>query len=69
MTGWTDQTGATEIVIVSVVQGFDSNWSSCHFPPVAFLTLTNHLRTNGTSMLALMRNVEVRSASRSSSFS
>src|SRR6476661_7139182 len=42
MTGWTDQTGVPEIVTLSTV---------------AFLTLPNHLRTDGTSMLTLMRNV------------
>src|SRR5712664_3112040 len=42
MTYWTDQTGVPEIVPLSTV---------------AFLTLPNHLRTDGTSMLTLMRNV------------
>src|SRR6266850_1567048 len=57
MTGWTDQTGATEIVVVSVVQGFGFGLVFVPLSTVAFLTLPNHLRTDGTSMLTLMRNV------------
>jgi hypothetical protein len=57
MTGWTDQTGVTEIVIVSVVQGFGFGLVFVPLSTVAFLTLPNHLRTDGTSMLTLMRNV------------
>ena len=57
MTGWTDQTGGTEIVVVSVVQGFGFGLVFVPLSTVAFLTLPNHLRTDGTSMLTLMRNV------------
>ena len=57
MTGWTDQTGVTEIVIISVVQGFGFGLVFVPLSTVAFLTLPNHLRTDGTSMLTLMRNV------------
>lgn len=57
MTGWTDQTGATEIVVVSVIQGFGFGLVFVPLSTVAFLTLPNHLRTDGTSMLTLMRNV------------
>jgi DHA2 family multidrug resistance protein len=57
MTGWTDQTGVTEIVVVSVVQGFGFGLVFVPLSTVAFLTLPNHLRTDGTSMLTLMRNV------------
>src|SRR5438067_10838167 len=57
MTGWTDQTGVTEIVIISVVQGFGIGLVFVPLSTVAFLTLPNHLRTDGTSMLTLMRNV------------
>src|SRR6267143_100682 len=56
-TAWTDQTGATEIVVVSVVQGFGFGLVFVPLSTVAFLTLPNHLRTDGTSMLTLMRNV------------
>ena len=57
MTGWTDQTGVTEIVTISIVQGFGFGLVFVPLSTVAFLTLPNHLRTDGTSMLTLMRNV------------
>jgi DHA2 family multidrug resistance protein len=57
MTGWTDQTAAPEIVTISVVQGFGFGLVFVPLSTVAFLTLSNHLRTDGTSMLTLMRNV------------
>jgi len=57
MTGWTDQTGVTEIVTVSIIQGFGFGLVFVPLSTVAFLTLPGHLRTDGTSMLTLMRNV------------
>src|SRR6201990_1540021 len=57
MTGWTDQTGVPEIVIVSIAQGFGFGLVFVPLSTVAFLTLPNHLRTDGTSMLTLLRNV------------
>ena len=57
MTGWTDQTGVTEIVTLSIVQGFGFGLVFVPLSTVAFLTLPNDLRTDGTSMLTLMRNV------------
>jgi DHA2 family multidrug resistance protein len=57
MTGWTDQTGVEEIVWVSIAQGFGFGLVFVPLSTVAFLTLPNHLRTDGTSMLTLMRNV------------
>src|SRR5216683_2159359 len=57
MTGWTDQTAVTEIVVISVLQGFGFGLVFVPLSTVAFLTLPNHLRTDGTSMLTLMRNV------------
>jgi DHA2 family multidrug resistance protein len=57
MTAWTDQTGVTEIVVVSVVQGFGFGLVFVPLSTVAFLTLPSHLRTDGTSMLTLLRNV------------
>src|SRR3979409_2517969 len=57
MTGWTDQTGVREIVVLSIVQGFGFGLVFVPLSTVAFLTLPNHLRTDGTSMLTLMRNV------------
>ncbi len=57
MTGWTDQTDVSEIVVISVLQGFGFGLVFVPLSTVAFLTLPNHLRTDGTSMLTLMRNV------------
>jgi DHA2 family multidrug resistance protein len=57
MTGWTDQTSVPTIVIVSIAQGFGLGLVFVPLSTVAFLTLPNHLRTDGTSMLTLMRNV------------
>jgi MFS transporter, DHA2 family, multidrug resistance protein len=57
MTGWTDQTGASEIVTISIIQGFGFGLVFVPLSTVAFMTLPNHLRTDGTSMLTLMRNV------------
>jgi MFS transporter, DHA2 family, multidrug resistance protein len=57
MTFWTDQTGVPEIVTVSIIQGFGFGLVFVPLSTVAFLTLPNHLRTDGTSMLTLLRNV------------
>jgi DHA2 family multidrug resistance protein len=57
MTKWSDLTGGTEIVTISVIQGFGFGLVFVPLSTVAFLTLPNHLRTDGTSMLTLMRNV------------
>ena len=57
MTGWTDQTGVPEIVSWSIIQGFGFGLVFVPLSTVAFLTLPNRLRTDGTSMLTLMRNV------------
>src|SRR6202048_781017 len=57
MSAWTDQTGVPEIVTLSIVQGFGFGLVFVPLSTVAFLTLPNHLRTDGTSMLPLMRNV------------
>ncbi|WP_347958276.1 MDR family MFS transporter [Bradyrhizobium sp. SSUT112] len=57
MTGWTDLTQVPEIVTVSVIQGFGFGLVFVPLSTVAFLTLPNQLRTDGTAMLTLMRNV------------
>jgi DHA2 family multidrug resistance protein len=46
-----------EIVTVSVIQGFGFGLVFVPLSTVAFLTLSNELRTDGTAMLTLMRNV------------
>ena len=57
MTAWTDQTGVNEILVISIFQGFGFGLVFVPLSTVAFLTLPNHLRTDGTSMLTLLRNV------------
>jgi MFS transporter, DHA2 family, multidrug resistance protein len=57
MTGWTNDTQVSTIVILSILQGFGLGLVFVPLSTVAFLTLPNHLRTDGTSMLTLMRNV------------
>src|SRR6201986_4271728 len=57
MTGWTDQTQAPEIVVISVIQGFGFGLVFVPLSTVAFMTLPGNLRTDGTSMLTLLRNV------------
>jgi DHA2 family multidrug resistance protein len=42
---------------LSIIQGFGFGLVFVPLSTVAFLTLPNHLRTDGTSMLTLMRNV------------
>src|SRR5581483_102106 len=57
MTAWTDQTGVPEIITISIMQGFGFGLVFVPLSTVAFMTLTNTLRTDGTSMLTLVRNV------------
>ena len=57
MTAWTDQTGVPEIVVVSVIQGLGVGLVFVPLSTVAFLTLPGHLRTDGASMMTLLRNV------------
>jgi DHA2 family multidrug resistance protein len=57
MTGWTDQTQVPEIVTISIVQGYGFGLVFVPLSTVSFLTLPNQLRTDGTAMLTLMRNV------------
>jgi len=57
MSGWTDQTGTNEIAVISIAQGFGFGLVFVPLSTVAFLTLSPQLRTDGTAMLTLMRNV------------
>src|ERR1700758_440748 len=57
MSAWTDQTGVPEIITLSIFQGFGFGLVFVPLSTVAFMTLPGHLRTDGTSMLTLMRNV------------
>jgi len=57
MTGWTDMTQSNEIIVVSVIQGFGFGLVFVPLSTVSFMTLPGQLRTDGTSMLTLLRNV------------
>src|SRR5258707_9458540 len=57
MPGWTDQTGVPEIVCWSIVQGFGFGTVFVPLSSAPFVTLPAHLRTDGTSMVTLMRNM------------
>lgn len=57
MTGFTDQTQAPTIIGWSVAQGFGLGLVFVPLSTVSFLTLPPQLRTDGTAMLTLLRNV------------
>ena len=57
MTGFTDNTSGREIVICGLVQGLGMGFVFIPLSTVAFLSLPAHLRTDGTGMLTLVRNV------------
>jgi DHA2 family multidrug resistance protein len=57
MVDFTDQTSPHTIVVVSVVQGFGLGLVFVPLSTVAFATLPGHLRTDGTAILTLVRNL------------
>jgi len=57
MTGFTADTSGREIVICGLVQGLGMGFVFIPLSTVAFLSLPPHLRTDGTAMLTLVRNV------------
>ena len=57
MTGWTDQTSVSSVVVTSIIQGFGFGLVFVPLSTVAFMTLPGQLRTDGTAMLTLVRNV------------
>jgi len=57
MTGFTQNTSSREIVICGLIQGFGMGFVFIPLSTVAFLSLPAHLRTDGTAMLTLIRNV------------
>jgi DHA2 family multidrug resistance protein len=57
MVGFTDQTSSHAIVVVSVVQGFGLGLVFVPLSTVAFASLPGHLRTDGTAILTLVRNL------------
>ena len=57
MVGFTDQTSAHTIVTVSIVQGFGLGLVFVPLSTVAFTTLPNELRVEGSAILTLVRNI------------
>ena len=57
MVGFTDQTSSETIIVASVVQGFGLGLVFVPLSTVAFTTLPDHLRIEGTAILTLVRNI------------
>jgi MFS transporter, DHA2 family, multidrug resistance protein len=57
MVDFTDQTSPYTIVVASVLQGFGLGLVFVPLSTVAFATLPGHLRTDGTAILTLVRNL------------
>jgi len=57
MTGFTADTSGRTIVVIGLVQGLGMGFVFIPLSTVAFLTLAPRYRTDGTSMLTLVRNV------------
>jgi DHA2 family multidrug resistance protein len=57
MVGFTDQTSARTIVMASLAQGFGLGLVFVPLSTVAFTTLAPQLRTEGTAILTLVRNI------------
>jgi MFS transporter, DHA2 family, multidrug resistance protein len=57
MVGFTDQTSSHTIVQASIVQGFGLGLVFVPLSTVAFTTLPQHLRTEGSAILTLVRNI------------
>jgi MFS transporter, DHA2 family, multidrug resistance protein len=57
MVDFTDQTSSRTIVVTSIVQGFGLGLVFVPLSTVAFATLSDHLRTEGTAILTLVRNI------------
>ena len=57
MVDFTDQTAPATIVVASVVQGVGLGLVFVPLSTVAFATLPGHLRTDGTAILTLVRNL------------
>jgi len=57
MENFTDQTTSHTIVAVSIVQGFGIGLVFVPLTTIAFLSIAPELRTDGTAMLTLIRNI------------
>jgi DHA2 family multidrug resistance protein len=57
MSDWTPQIGLTRLIAVSIVQGFGMGFVFVPLQLVAFATLPGFLRTDGTALMNLIRNI------------
>jgi MFS transporter, DHA2 family, multidrug resistance protein len=57
MVGFTNMTAGSTIVVVSIVQGIGLGLVFVPLSTVAFTTLPAHLRTDGSAILTLVRNI------------
>ncbi|MCL2714826.1 MAG: multidrug efflux MFS transporter [Alphaproteobacteria bacterium] len=57
MSLWTEETVIREFLIVNAIQGFGFGFVFVPLSTVSFLTLSSTLRTEGASILTLLRNV------------
>ncbi|TAK47424.1 MAG: DHA2 family efflux MFS transporter permease subunit [Xanthobacteraceae bacterium] len=57
MAGFTDQTSTSSFIVAAVLQGVGLGFVFVPLSTVAFLTLPQHLRTDGSAILTLMRNI------------
>jgi DHA2 family multidrug resistance protein len=57
MVGFNQDTAAHTIITVSIVQGIGLGLVFVPLSTVAFMTLAGHLRTEGSAMLTLVRNI------------
>jgi len=57
MSGWTPQINTTTLIIVTFLQGFGMGFVFVPMNLTAFATLPGHLRTDGTALTNLVRNI------------
>jgi DHA2 family multidrug resistance protein len=57
MTGWSLDTTQEMIVVTSIIQGIGLGLLFVPITTAAFITLPGHLRTGGTAILTLVRNI------------
>ncbi|HVC60892.1 MAG TPA: DHA2 family efflux MFS transporter permease subunit [Acetobacteraceae bacterium] len=57
MTGWTPAVAESEVVVNAVIQGFGFGFVFLPLQVIAFATLEPALRTEGTALLSLLRNI------------
>jgi DHA2 family multidrug resistance protein len=57
MTGWTPAVAQSEVVTNAIIQGFGFGFVFLPLQVIAFATLDPLLRTEGTALLSLLRNI------------